>query len=79
MSACLRDSLGDVPTLVCDPPPAEFEALLERRRRLGQDVDPHERRINWFALQGDEYRPVERSALIALSSAELAEQIDWPG
>ncbi len=24
-------------TLVLDPPPAEFEALLERRRRLGQD------------------------------------------
>jgi Uma2 family endonuclease len=27
-----------MPTLVCDPPPAEFEALLERRRRLGQDL-----------------------------------------
>jgi Uma2 family endonuclease len=27
-----------VPTLVCDPPPAEFEDLLERRRRLGQDL-----------------------------------------
>jgi len=27
-----------VPTLVRDPPPAEFEALLERRRRLGQDL-----------------------------------------
>jgi Uma2 family endonuclease len=26
-----------MPTLVRDPQPAEFEALLERRRRLGQD------------------------------------------
>jgi len=26
-----------VPTLICDPPPADFEALLERRRELGQD------------------------------------------
>ncbi len=30
-------SLGKVPTLVKDPPPAEFEALLERRQRLGLD------------------------------------------
>ena len=27
-----------MPTLVNDPPPAEFEELLERRRRLGQDL-----------------------------------------
>ena len=27
-----------MPTLVHDPQPAEFEALLERRRRLGQDL-----------------------------------------
>jgi hypothetical protein len=26
-----------MPTLVRDPPPAEFQALLERRRQLGQD------------------------------------------
>lgn len=31
------DSLETMPTLVRDPPPAEFEALLERRRRLGLD------------------------------------------
>jgi hypothetical protein len=30
-------SLEHMPTLVRDPQPAEFEALLERRRRLGQD------------------------------------------
>ena len=27
-----------MPTLVGDPPPAEFEALLDRRRRRGQDL-----------------------------------------
>jgi Uma2 family endonuclease len=31
-------SLEIVPTLVRDPQPAEFEALLERRHRLGQDL-----------------------------------------
>ena len=31
------DSLDVMPTLVRDPQPAEFEAMLERRRRLGQD------------------------------------------
>jgi hypothetical protein len=33
-----RGSLEDMPTLVRGPQPAEFEALLERRRRLGQDL-----------------------------------------
>lgn len=184
MSGTPRGSLDQVPTLVCDPQPAEFEALLERRRKLGQDlmdevwegvyhmnpaphsrhsaiqqqlavlldpqarevgmdprlgifnlgepdnyrvpdggllrpgqdalylpsaalvveivspgdetweklafyadhgvdelliVDPQERRVHWLALQPErEYRPVERSALIALGPAELAERIDWP-
>ena len=31
-------TLDGMPTLVRDPQPAEFEALLERRRRLGQDL-----------------------------------------
>jgi len=31
-------SVRRVPTLVMDPPPPEFEALLERRQRLGQDL-----------------------------------------
>jgi Uma2 family endonuclease len=177
-------SLEVVPTLVRDPQPAEFEALLERRHRLGQDlldevwegvyhvnpaphqrhahiaqqlavvldgparaaglvpmisifnlgepddfrvpdggifrpgadevyvptaalvveivstddktweklgfyaahqvdelliVDPQERRVHWLAVQPEgEYREIERSALVALGPAELAEQIDWP-
>jgi Uma2 family endonuclease len=37
MQSTSQGSLGGMPTLVKDPPPAEFEALLERRRRLGQD------------------------------------------
>ena len=36
--AATGGSLYPVPTLVSDPPPAEFEALLERRRALGQDL-----------------------------------------
>ena len=38
MRADIGDSLGRVPTLVLDPPPADFEALLERRRQHGQDL-----------------------------------------
>jgi Uma2 family endonuclease len=41
-------------------------------------VDPDERTINWLGREGGEYRPVERSSLIDLGVAELAEQIDWP-
>lgn len=42
-------------------------------------VDPQERGVDWLALQrGGEYQPIERSALIALGPAELAERIDWP-
>jgi Uma2 family endonuclease len=32
-----RGSLGFMPTLVLDPPPAAFEQLLEQRQRLDQD------------------------------------------
>lgn len=176
--------LGSVPTLVRDPQPVEFEQLLDRRRRLGQDrfdevwggvyhmnpaptyehqrlaqqlavlldplaraadleavtggvnigserdyripdgalcrpgaggtwlataalaieivsprddtwtklgfyaahhveelliVDPQERKVHWLGLRPDgEYRPIDRSGLIALGPVELAEQIDWP-
>jgi Uma2 family endonuclease len=176
-------SLDVVPTLVQDPQPAEFEALLERRRNLGQDlldevwdgvyhmnpaphgrhaniqqqlavlldalarqagllprvgifnlgeprdyrvpdggllrpgpdepyyptaalvieivspndktwekldfyaahkvdelliVDPDEQRAHWLGLEQGRYLPVERSALIDLSAAELSQRIDWP-
>jgi Uma2 family endonuclease len=179
----LGGSLGSMPTLVGDPQPAEFEALLERRRHLGQDlfdevwqgvyhmnpapsgrhadvaqqlavlldtpareaglvpmvsifnlgepgdyrvpdgglhreradqvyyataalvleivspndktweklpfyaahgvdevlvVDPEKQTVQWFALAGEQYEPVEASDLIALAPAELAQPIDWP-
>ncbi len=38
MPETTRGTLDLVPTLVLDPQPAEFEALLERRQRLGQDL-----------------------------------------
>jgi Uma2 family endonuclease len=41
-------------------------------------VDPGERTVHWLALTEGEYRPVERSGLIDLGAAELAELIDWP-
>jgi Uma2 family endonuclease len=41
-------------------------------------VSPEERSVSWMALRHGEYRPVERSALIALGPGELAEQLDWP-
>ena len=42
-------------------------------------VDPQERALHWLALQqGGECQPIDRSTLIALGPAELAERIDWP-
>ena len=41
-------------------------------------VDPQERTVQWLGLTGERYEPLERSGLIELGPAELAEQIDWP-
>ncbi len=41
-------------------------------------VDPHERAVHWRALLADKYEPVESSALIDMSAADLVAQIDWP-
>jgi Uma2 family endonuclease len=42
-------------------------------------VDPQEREVHWLALQPDgQYLAIERSALIELGPAELAELINWP-
>lgn len=41
-------------------------------------VDPAERSVTWMALRGEEYEPIERSEVIDLGAAELAERIDWP-
>jgi hypothetical protein len=42
-------------------------------------VDPQERKVQWLALGPDgDYHELERSALIELGAAELAERIIWP-
>jgi superoxide dismutase, Fe-Mn family len=35
--------------------------------------------IKYSEIEGNEHRRIERSALVALGPAELAERIDWPG
>jgi hypothetical protein len=41
-------------------------------------VDPEKRIVDWLALRGGEYPASERSGLIELGPAELAERIVWP-
>ncbi len=42
-------------------------------------VDPEKRQVNWLSLDAsDKYHPVDRSALIELGPAQLAERINWP-
>lgn len=41
-------------------------------------VDPDARTVEWLALTDGRYEPIERSHLIDLGPAALAEQIDWP-
>ena len=41
-------------------------------------VDPAKSSVHWLGRSGKEYREVERSGLIELGPAELAELIDWP-
>jgi Uma2 family endonuclease len=41
-------------------------------------VDPQERSVHWLGLAEGEYREVERSGLVELGPAELAERIEWP-
>jgi Uma2 family endonuclease len=41
-------------------------------------VDPSERVVHWRGFADGEYRDIEHSALIGLTPAELADQIDWP-
>lgn len=41
-------------------------------------VDPKQRSVDWLALHGGEYHPIERSRLIDLGPSELSERLDWP-
>jgi Uma2 family endonuclease len=41
-------------------------------------VDPNKQAVHWLARAGENYEPVEHSALIDLGAKQLAERIDWP-
>lgn len=41
-------------------------------------VDPRRRALDLLRLTGSDYRSVDRSALLDVSVADLASQIDWP-
>jgi Uma2 family endonuclease len=41
-------------------------------------VDSSTRQVHWLVLRDGSYEPVQRSRLIDVGSAELAERIDWP-
>ena len=41
-------------------------------------VDPTESTVTWLALCNGEYRAVQRSRLIELGPAELADRLEWP-
>ncbi len=40
-------------------------------------VDPKKYELQWLALRGDRYEPIERGGLIELGPKELAERIEW--
>jgi hypothetical protein len=42
-------------------------------------VDPDTRTVEWFGGGPDAFEPSDRSTLLAITGAELAAQIDWPG
>jgi Uma2 family endonuclease len=60
-------SLGGMPTLVRDPQPAEFEALLQRRRALGQDLLDEV----WEGVYHMNPAPNRRHAYVVQQVAEL--------
>ena len=41
-------------------------------------LDPEARTVQWLALTGGEYKPVEHSGLIDLGPDQLSRLIDWP-
>jgi Putative restriction endonuclease len=60
-----------MPTLVLDPPPAEIEALLERRRRLGQD----RRDETWEGVLHMAPAPLRRHARLQMQIGALLEPL----
>ncbi|MGQ0466473.1 MAG: Uma2 family endonuclease [Sporichthyaceae bacterium] len=41
-------------------------------------ADSRERTLQWFARQGDGYLQTERSNVLGVSVADVAQQIEWP-
>jgi hypothetical protein len=41
-------------------------------------VDSRTRSVDWLGLVDGEYIEIERSGLITLGAAELAQQLEWP-
>lgn len=86
-----RGSLEAMPTLVKDPVPAEFEELLKRRRRLGQDLfdevwdgvlhvnpAPHSRHGKVDAqLAALLYEPAREAGLVQSGPINLGERGDY--
>jgi hypothetical protein len=67
----LRYAHTTVPTLVLDPPPAEIAALLERRRRLGQD----RRDEMWEGVLHMAPAPLRRHARLQMQVGALLEPL----
>ncbi len=63
-------------------PRDESRAKLPFFFRIGVEevliVDPETRTVEWFARGGDAFEPADGSAILAISSVELATAIDWP-
>jgi Uma2 family endonuclease len=41
-------------------------------------VDPDARTVEWFARDGDTFRPADGSSILGTTSVELVAAIDWP-
>jgi Uma2 family endonuclease len=41
-------------------------------------IDHEKREVHWLVLEDGKYKAIERSRLIELGRAELAQQINWP-
>lgn len=41
-------------------------------------IDPAERKIDWLTLTSGEYRPLQRSTVVKLTTEDLAASITWP-
>ena len=61
-------ALAGCPTVMPDPKPAEFEAVLERRRRLGQQLAEL---LGPLLAANSEHGGADRSRLIELGCGEL--------